>query len=290
MISSASPASHHEWESKASLVEYIAADRIACPDSLSLSYVGFCSSDPSETGFPGIHVKRYLYPHCRVRNISFGAFFSAASCTHAHTTRPQSPNACSSGTLLLNTSSISPFLSLLILHSLTQETGEPAWAAASLPVIEALGPVDKWDAGAFRLSVGESGDSVSALENLSLTHKHKQKPHSPVTITHLIATGHRQVLRHVSSSADSLAPVPCPSLITHGYSSAKRWAIWKAVGSRSAATTITPGTDCRMAFEWPPAPKVKSRTTCWKTKKQNRKKKLNVLSMMKTTFSLNKAA
>lgn len=145
MISSASPASHHEWESKASLVEYIAADRIACPDSFSLSYVGFCSSDPSETGFPGIHVKRYLYPRCRVRNISFGAFFSAASCTRTHTTRPQSPHACSSGSLLLNTSSISPSLSLslLILHSLTQETGEPAWVAASLPVIEALGPVDK---------------------------------------------------------------------------------------------------------------------------------------------------
>lgn len=115
MISSASPASHHEWESKALLVEYIAADRIACPDSLShppslipLSYVGFCSSGPSETGFPGIHVKRYLYPRCRVRNVSFGAFFSAASCTRAHTTRPQSPHACSSGSLLLNTSSISP--------------------------------------------------------------------------------------------------------------------------------------------------------------------------------------
>lgn len=37
MISSASPASHHEWELKASLVEYIAADRITCTDSLSLS-------------------------------------------------------------------------------------------------------------------------------------------------------------------------------------------------------------------------------------------------------------
>lgn len=131
MISSASPASHHEWESKASLVEYIAADRITCTDSLSLSlslppsliplsYVGFCSSGPSETGFPRIHVKRYLYPRCRVRNISFGAYFSAASCTRAHTTHPQSPHAFSSGSLLLNTSSISPSLSLVILHSLSR--------------------------------------------------------------------------------------------------------------------------------------------------------------------------
>lgn len=125
MISSASPASHHEWESKASLVEYIAADRKACPDSLSLSliplsYVGFCSSGPSETGFPGIHVKRYLYPRCRVRNISFGAFFSAASCTRAHTTRPQSPHACSSGSLLLNTSSTSLSLSLSSSYTLSR--------------------------------------------------------------------------------------------------------------------------------------------------------------------------
>lgn len=118
----------------------------------------------------------------------------------------------------------------------------------------------------------ERGFCICTGESLSHKHKHKQKPQSPVTITHLIATGHRQVLRHVSSSADSLAPVPCPSLITHGYSSAKRWAIWKAVGSRSAATTITPGTDCRMAFEWPPAPKVKSRTTCWETKKKKEQK------------------
>lgn len=44
------------------------------------------------------------------------------------------------------------------------------------------------------------------------------------------------------------------------------------MGSRSAATTITSGTDCRMAFEWPPAPKVKSRTTCWNTKTDQKEK------------------